>query len=141
VTRLSAWFVRTALAWLVAGTLLGALMLAGKGMPALAPSLVWRAAHQELALIGWMLQLVFGVALWILPTPPGEPRDRQAGPGYIAYALLNAGVLAAAVGGLPGGPPALVFAGRVLVAGAAVVVATILLPRMRPYGMMARTDP
>ena len=65
--HLSRLFMRAALVYLGFGFTLGALLLANKGIP-FAP-FVWGLlpAHIEFLLLGWFLQLAFGVAYWILP--------------------------------------------------------------------------
>lgn len=98
--RVSAWFVRASLCHLVFGFTVGAGLLADKAAP-FAPAL-WalRAAHIEALLIGWMVQLVMGVALWIFPrfalrrTP-----QRSAVTAWMAFALLNTGVVCVVFGG------------------------------------------
>ena len=98
---LSVWMVRLSLVHLVAGSGLGALLLASRDLPRLAGigGGLWgfRNVHLETLLVGWMVQLALGVAFWILPRVGGErPRPLLAVAGA---ALLNAGVLAAAAGG------------------------------------------
>jgi len=138
--RVSSWLVRTAFGWLVAGAGLGALMLAGKGEPWLMPIMRWRTAHQDMLLAGWLLQLVMGVGLWILPRPPGEAPDARRGRIVVLYLLINAGVVLAAMGGAPAGRPELLVAGRILEGAAAALAAMLLVPRIRPYGLGAGTS-
>ena len=77
--RLSVWLVRTSLAFLAAGVSLGAAALAGKGLAAgpwvsrLVP------IHAEFLLVGWTVQLVLGVAYWILPRLRHGRGARQPG--------------------------------------------------------------
>ena len=91
--RLSVWFVRAALIHLLAGITLGALMLADKGIPFDPAIIAALPIHIEFLLVGWLMQLAFGVAFWILPrfgtgAPRGNERLVRA-----AFFLLNAGVL------------------------------------------------
>jgi hypothetical protein len=62
VTRLSAWTVRSALIYLGAGFLIGALMLAQKGVPLDPHLLRLLPLHVEIVLFGWTLQLGMGSA-------------------------------------------------------------------------------
>jgi hypothetical protein len=137
MTRLSSLLVRAALAWLAIGALVGALMLAGKSVPSLATTLAWRGAHQDVLLFGWMLQLVFGVGLWILPRWPGVPRDAHAGVALSGGALLNAGVVLAAAGALSAAPAHLLLAGRLLEFSGAAVIVGLMVHRIRPYRLVA----
>lgn len=92
--------VRLSFCWLVGAGLLGALLLAGKGVPALLPAFGDAALHGELLLAGWLVQLALGVAYWIVPRVGGErPRSGLAVAGA---ALLNLGLLLALTGALAG---------------------------------------
>ena len=65
--RLSQWYIRSAFIYLFLGFTIGALLLANKGIP-LHPALWgWLPIHIEFLLIGWLLQLILGMAFWILP--------------------------------------------------------------------------
>ena len=136
MNRASVLLVRLALLQLVAGSTLGALMLAGKALAPLARTLAWRPLHQEMLLVGWLLQLVFGVAYGILPRLPGQPRDSHPGRALACAALLNAGVAAAAVG-IQLGLVRLAVGGRVAELLAALLFASIAWARVRPYGLAA----
>jgi hypothetical protein len=99
VPTVSIWFIRAALAYLLAGFTIGALLLAGKAI-ALPPGLWrWLPVHFELLLVGWLVQLVMGVAYWIFPrfglTPAARGREELA---WLAFFLLNGGVCLVSVG-------------------------------------------
>lgn len=92
--RVCVWLIRSALGYLGAGYTLGAALLVNKGTGA-APGLWrWLPVHVELLLMGWLVQLVMGVAYWIFPRfgmrPAARGRERLA---WIAFALLNAGIV------------------------------------------------
>ncbi len=91
--RLSIWFVRASLLYLLAGITLGALMLANKGIT-FDPSLIEvLPIHVEFLLVGWLIQLAFGVAFWFLPRyGTGAPRGNER-LVWGAFILLNAGVI------------------------------------------------
>lgn len=130
--RLSVLYIRAALIYLMLGFTFGAAMLWHKGVP-LHP-MIWRLlpAHIEFLLIGWTVQLVFGVAFWILPrfyTNRGETR-----PAWLAFYLLNVGIWMVGVApalGLQGIVPLL---GRVAELGAAIAFALHAWPRIKPPG-------
>ncbi len=94
--RLSVWFVRASLIYLLAGITLGALMLAEKGV-AFDPSVVLLLPiHVEFLLVGWLIQLAFGVAFWILPRfGTGAPRGNER-LVWASFVLVNLGILLAA---------------------------------------------
>ena len=132
--RLSVWFVRTALLYLGAGFTLGALILFQKGVPY--SSAVWQLLpmHYEFLLIGWTLQLAMGVAFWILPRYLHGAARGDERLVWLAYILLNVGVLGAGMSawlGLPGG----VLAGRAAELLAALLFAFQAWPRIKPQGV------
>ncbi len=128
--RLSRWFVRAALLYLVAGSTLGAALLARKGLP-LPPGLrAWLPTHVEFLLVGWVLQLAFGVAYWILPRMPGGFRPRPWA-AWMAFVLLNGGIGLAGLGPVAGAPGWVPATGRLLEALAALAFAVHLWPRVR----------
>jgi cbb3-type cytochrome oxidase subunit 1 len=130
--RLSVWFIRMALLYLLAGFTFGALLLAHKGVPFEPLIWRWRPAHIELPLIGWMLQLAMGVAYWILPR--FQQQRGNAAAAWAAFWLLNAGVLLVVVATPLPAFTWLAVLGRVLQAGAAVAFAVNAWPRVKPTG-------
>src|SRR5690625_7849256 len=80
----AAWMIRLAFGYLAAGFVLGAVML-GAGLRT--PPMI--LIHGEWLLWGWMLQLAFGVAAWILPK---SPQRREWTAVWVALVLLNVGL-------------------------------------------------
>ncbi|HEU4763308.1 MAG TPA: hypothetical protein VFS28_01550 [Gemmatimonadales bacterium] len=131
--RLSRWLVRTAFVHLLLALTLGVVALSPRAQAAW-PAL-GRAAPAELHLfvVGWITQLIAGVAYWLFPrvvrgAPAEDPR------GWWVYAGLNLG-LALRVAGEPwagaawAGP---VLAGSALAQlGAGIVLVVSLWPRTR----------
>lgn len=131
--RLSVWMVRASLLYLGLGFAFGALMLANKGVP-LHPRL-WALLplHAEMLLVGWAIQLAMGVAFWILPRFKTErPREGLA---WLAFALLNTGVLAVMLGSWFAGYGVAVLAGRLAELLAAAAFAAHAWPRVKPPGV------
>lgn len=127
--RLSVWFVRASLIYLLAGFTLGALMLAEKGVSYYAP--IWRAfpIHVEFLLTGWLVQLAMGVAFWILPRfGRGAPRGNE-NLIWASFALLNLGILM--VAGQLWLPSGLV-AGRISEAAGVIVYVAGSWKRVKP---------
>lgn len=86
------WFIKTALLYLVVA--LGvALVRAGQsvGLVPGVPSTLW-LPQLHLLTVGWLTQLIFGVAYWLFPSPaPGtQPSPHLV---WIAYGALNGGLL------------------------------------------------
>lgn len=129
--RLSRWFVRLALGYLLLGSALGGVMLVAKaGVAVPAPVwAIWRV-HGEMMLFGWVLQLAVGVGYWILPRHATAPVRGGLGAPLATLVGLNAGVLLTAAGSVVGMMP-LTLAGRGV---EMVAVAAFLLhawPRVR----------
>lgn len=137
--RVCVWLLRAALGSLVLGFTVGAVMLASKGLGlGFALNQQLRPAHRELLLVGWTMQLVMGVALWIFPRQ--QLRALPYGREWLAWltlALLNTGVWLVLVGSLmaPRAGGWLVFGGRLAEIGAAAAFAANLWGRIRPAGL------
>jgi heme/copper-type cytochrome/quinol oxidase subunit 1 len=131
--RLSCWFIRTSLLYLAVGFTSGALLLAHKGVPI--HSALWRllAPHIEFVLLGWTLQLAMGVAFWILPRHLRGPQRGHEVTVWLAFALLNGGVLMVGLGWMLGAPALIPLLGRVAEAGSAVAFAAHAWRRVRPF--------
>ena len=135
--KLSTWAVRAAFLYFAGGTALGALLLAGKAValpPVVSEAEPWlwalRPLHVEALLFGFVVQLVVGVAYWILPRRPGEHARPSGRPVVLALGLLNVGVWlvgAAAVNAWGG----LAAVGRGCEAAACGVFAAHVWPRVR----------
>jgi hypothetical protein len=90
--RLSIWFVRLSLIYLLGGFTLGGLMLAHKGLPFYPRLWNWLPVHMEFLLMGWFVHLALGVAFWILPRlSQGEPRGSEPA-GWASLTILNLGL-------------------------------------------------
>ncbi len=130
--RLSVWMLRTSLIALLAGSALGAWLLATE--PGYAAGRAgMREMHLTLLLFGWLVQFVLGVAYWMLPRYPVAP---ERGPIWVAWAGY-----AAFLAGLSAGPVGLLMhhngiapAGSVLLAGATFTFLLLLWGRARPFG-------
>lgn len=95
---LTRWFLKIALLYLVVALLVGALLML-RGVLALPP---WVGAlspvYFHLFMVGWVTQLIFGIAYWMLPKHSRDkPRGHEA-LGWAMFTLLNAGLLMRVVG-------------------------------------------
>ncbi len=95
------WFVKTGLAWLVLTFAFGAYLLGEKAFGVTAPS--WAAVvHAHAGFVGWLVNLVMGIALWFLPVNRARfPKSRgryPEGAVWTIFGLLNVGLVLRLVG-------------------------------------------
>ena len=128
--RVAVWLVRLSLLHLALGATLGAVLLVGKGMALPGWILALRPLHVEVLLFGFVIQLAFGVAWWILPRTPELPATRLP---WIAGFLLNAGLWTAGLVFVAGWPGEVSLAARVLQAVALMAFARGIWPRIRSF--------
>lgn len=131
--RLSVWFVRASLLYLLAGFLIGALILAQKGIPYSSQVWILFPVHMEFLLVGWFAQLAMGVAFWIVPRfSSGPPRGNER-IIWLSFVLINAGLLTGSM--QPWISPSDLL-GRILEIGAGLTFAIGLWRRIKPHGVL-----
>lgn len=121
---------------LVAGLLLACAEGAGRAGSGPAWLAALRPVWIHLVAVGWLTQIVFGVALWMFPRAPSGRALPEAAV-LAAWAALNGGLVARAVSepawtlGAGPGWGALLLASGVVQAAAVAVFAAALWPRVR----------
>ncbi|MEN9936507.1 MAG: hypothetical protein RLZZ387_3086 [Chloroflexota bacterium] len=90
-------FIKTALGYLLAAFLVGALVLANQGLGLSGAIWALLPVYYHLLMVGWVTQLIFGVALWMFPPLTRERPRGDERLGWLAYAALNGGLLLRAV--------------------------------------------
>jgi hypothetical protein len=103
-------FVKASVVYLCLGAILGALMLISRWIPLGQVAGLVRVSHVEMLVVGWLTQLILGVAWWLFPPlkiglrgdAPLPVRRGQAQRGseplfWATFVCLNAGVLLRAV--------------------------------------------
>jgi hypothetical protein len=94
---LTRWYVKTALLYLIVA-LLGGAVLAGAPFARLPAAVVVAAPTQlHLFVVGWLTQLIFGIAYWMFPKHSAERPRGHDGVAVATYVLLNVGLLLRAV--------------------------------------------
>lgn len=91
--RYQRWMIKTSLIYLFVGILLGLLTFLSGRIPELAWVSSWRTVHVHLILVGSVIQIIMGVALWMFPRrkePPGWTTERE---GMALYVGFNAGTV------------------------------------------------
>jgi len=127
MSTISIWFVRASLVHFAIGATVGAWRLAATGGALPTLPLALRVLHIEGMLLGWVCQLAFGVALWILPFSNQVSSDRRL---WGAWGLLNGGIVSV-IGAQWGATPVLQLVGRSAESAAGLLVLWVLWPRVR----------
>ena len=85
------WLVRTALLYFAVALGIGVMRAGqGAGLVSGTPTALWLPQLHVLT-VGWITQLIFGVAYWLFPRP--TPSDGGPFVMWTAYGLLNLGLL------------------------------------------------
>ena len=118
------YFIKSSLVWFSAAVLLAVAM-------ALAPALtVYRTAHLHMALLGFVTQMIYGVALHVIPRFFGQPLVHRRAAEVQFWAaqaglLLLASGFAARVHAFPFAPLALALGGSFSALGAGCFVVNL----------------
>jgi len=89
--RLTRWYIKTAMVWFIIALALGILDAMGPAHPGLS---ALRPAYLHLFVMGWITQMIFGVAFWMFPRFSRERPRRSEVLGWATYAALNLGLVA-----------------------------------------------
>ncbi len=89
-------FVKTSLVALVLAFVWGAAMAIAESAGVRFPA-IWAVEHAHLAFVGWLVNVVMGIALWMLPLArdryPATAGRYPARAPVCVYALLNGGLV------------------------------------------------
>ena len=137
-------YLKTGIVFLLVGLLLGAWMIVERELRGRFPSPYLASAHSHAILVGFVMMMILGVALWLFPRP--EKGDGRYRPelAAAAYWLVAAGTGGRIVGELlrhASSAPALRWA--VVLFGLAQVAGIVLFfqtmwSRIRPVGSQHR---
>jgi len=86
------FFIKTALVNLCAAFLLGAILLINQALNLDARINAWHYAFYHLVAVGWITQLIGGVALWMFPPLSRERPRGDERVAWFAYGALNVGL-------------------------------------------------
>lgn len=139
-------FLFSAAASLLTGVLLGSWLLARRELVGAWPSPYLVSAHVHLVMVGAVLQVIAGVALWMFPRPLRDDTRRHEEFGVLGWWMLTPGTFlraAAEAGkawvGWTWLPAAVVIGALLQVLGIASVLFA-LRTRLRPSGILSRKD-
>jgi len=94
---LTRYFVKTSLVYLVMALLIGVLLVIKDVLDLPASVAGMFPVYIHLLVIGWLSQLIFGVAYWMFPVFNREKPHGNEFMGWAVYILLNAGLVLRAV--------------------------------------------
>jgi hypothetical protein len=92
VPTLTRWFIKSAMLYLIVALILSVAMqsaVVGR-LPLLRA--IW-PTYLHLLVVGWLTQLIFGVAFWMFPKHALRPPRGSEWLGWATFALLNAGLI------------------------------------------------
>ncbi len=127
---LSRLFIKTAFLYLMAGAAIGALLLIQKGVSGWGSVWQYLPLHIQWMVFGWILQLVMGVAYWMLPRFGAE--RRREGAAAAAYFLMNLGILLLAIAQMAGNSN-LTILGSLTEISAVLSFIIHAWPRIKPF--------
>ena len=84
-------FLKTGILFLGAGLLLGAWMLVRRELWGIYPSTYLMSAHTHAILVGFVMMMILGVALWMFPRPAKDDTRYRPELAEAAYWLVTAG--------------------------------------------------
>jgi heme/copper-type cytochrome/quinol oxidase subunit 1 len=137
-------YLKTAIGFLIAGLVLGAWMIARRELWGVYPTPHEISAHAHAILVGFVMLMIQGVALWLFPRPTrGDERYRPA-IASLAYFLVTAGTASRVSGELlRGGSDALWLRWLIVAAAFTQGIGIALFfftmwSRIRPVGSQLR---
>jgi hypothetical protein len=90
---LSRWFIRTSFLYLVATLVTGILVVIDPSWDLIPSAGRLIPVYYHLFMLGWVSQLIFGVANWMFPVYSREAPRRNESLGWTVYGLLNSGLV------------------------------------------------
>ena len=135
---LSRWFVRAGFVALALALLMELLLARPAGLWPSLPDAALHLGAIHLLTVGWLLQLITGVAYWMFPRHPTAPPRGHARLGWWGFGLLNLGLLLRLFGEpwrpAGTGPSWPLAVAALLQLGAVGCIIPLLWPRIRAVG-------
>lgn len=96
--RLTRYFIKTALIYLVVALFVGALVLARSAFNLPDALAALTPVYFHLFMVGWVTQLIFGMLFWMLPKVSKEQPRGNERLAWTAFIAINIGLLLRAIG-------------------------------------------
>ena len=137
-------YIKTAIGFLIAGLAVGLWMIVRRELVGLAPTPLQISAHTHVILVGFVMTMILGVALWLFPRPDKADVRYRPVLAEVSYWLLSGGTALRFVAELSrAGRAGMVARWAIVLASAAQVLALILFfytmwSRIRAVGSAVR---
>lgn len=93
-------YIKTAIVFLLVGLLIGGWMVVRRELWLRAPTSYEVSAHTHALLVGFVMMMILGVALWLFPRPDREDTRYSPGIAEAAYWLVALGTAGRTLGEL-----------------------------------------
>ena len=94
---LTRWFIKSALVYFAVSMLVG-VALGAQGVVRLPPVVAaLMPVYVHLFMVGWVTQMIFGVAYWMFPRVSNQNGDREQGLALVTYITVNLGLIVRAL--------------------------------------------
>jgi hypothetical protein len=137
-------YLKTAVAFLGVGLAIGVWLLGTRELGGRFPAPLLVSAHTHAILVGFVMMMITGVALWLFPRPAKEDTRYSPRGAEGAYWMLTLGTATRVAGELArasmdaGWLRAAVFSGGLIQAGGLLLFFWTMWSRIRPVGSQAR---
>jgi hypothetical protein len=95
---LSRYFIKAGMIYFVVGLLMAAVILAQPVFDLPASLNLMRPTYLHLLTVGWITQLIVGVAYWMFPKYSKDAPRRNERIGWAVFVLLNVGIILRSIG-------------------------------------------
>src|SRR5690348_17674151 len=120
-------YLKTAIAFLMIGLALGVWMMAERELRLRISASHMVSAHTHAILVGFVMMMILGVALWLFPRPAKEDTTYSPVAANVAYWLLTIGTAARGVAELAARQPRASWIAWVIVTCGLAQIAALLV--------------
>ena len=137
-------YIKTAIAFLLAGLITGMWMVVRREIGNVGPTPLEISAHTHVILVGFVMTMILGVALWLFPRPERSDTRYQPALAELSYWLLTCGTAVRFVGELARNPASALWLRWTVVAASAAQTLAVAVyfytmwSRIRAVGSAAR---
>ncbi|MES1259660.1 MAG: NnrS family protein [Gemmatimonadota bacterium] len=137
-------YIKTAIAFLIAGLLIGGWMIVRREIYDGFPTPFQTSAHTHALFVGFVMMMILGVALWLFPRPDKEDTQYRPALAEAAYWLVTVGTASRVAGELARSTSGATWLRWTIVASGLAQIAGLLLyfytmwPRIRSVGSAVR---